>query len=412
MSIKSLTSKITPEQEELLSRLNKIPQFISWLEGFGCAQGDAVSYIKTHYHRYILTRQLISKSGSFRVLELGASYPYAFSLMLKTSFPNSEIYISEYDETKRFDTKKAHNVVLENATTGEEYTFDCRDFNVEKDLWPYEDDFFDVVLCMEILEHLLLDPCFLFKEANRVLRYQGELIVTTPNIASYEGLFNLIQLKSPYRYGVYSKHGAYGRHNREYVPGEIQKIGEACGFDSAVLTTDDVYESNVDFFTIKEVLNDSENISHLRGQTIFYQGIKSEKKFTKYPSELYDYDPDAFSANIELKEISASLRVGEPIKGRIFLKNLSGFTWMNMGNDITRLGVMILDNDRNIIARDFRRVDLPEALAPGQQIDLEFELDGYQEEGRYILRFDLVREYVCWFSEINPCFVDKVIEIF
>ncbi len=43
---------------------------------------------------------------------------------------------------------------------------------------------FDVALCCELIEHLAEDPMHMLLELNRVLRWGGLLILTTPNIAS------------------------------------------------------------------------------------------------------------------------------------------------------------------------------------------------------------------------------------
>jgi SAM-dependent methyltransferase len=47
---------------------------------------------------------------------------------------------------------------------------------------PFEDAAFDAVLCTEVLEHLV-DPLAAAREARRVLRPGGRLLVTVPNIA-------------------------------------------------------------------------------------------------------------------------------------------------------------------------------------------------------------------------------------
>lgn len=45
---------------------------------------------------------------------------------------------------------------------------------------PYESQRFDVVFCLELIEHLL-NPLFAMKEAYRILKYGGKLMLTTPN---------------------------------------------------------------------------------------------------------------------------------------------------------------------------------------------------------------------------------------
>jgi SAM-dependent methyltransferase len=49
--------------------------------------------------------------------------------------------------------------------------------------WPYGDALFDVVACIEAVEHLE-NPWLLVREANRVLKPGGIFLVTTPNVLS------------------------------------------------------------------------------------------------------------------------------------------------------------------------------------------------------------------------------------
>lgn len=48
--------------------------------------------------------------------------------------------------------------------------------------WPFQAEFFDVVLASEIIEHIY-DTDFFLRECYRVLKKKGILILTTPNIA-------------------------------------------------------------------------------------------------------------------------------------------------------------------------------------------------------------------------------------
>jgi SAM-dependent methyltransferase len=57
------------------------------------------------------------------------------------------------------------------------------DFNKENCRLPCENGAFDLIICTEVLEHLLW-PQALLKEAWRLLRPEGCLLVSVPNIAS------------------------------------------------------------------------------------------------------------------------------------------------------------------------------------------------------------------------------------
>lgn len=77
--------------------------------------------------------------------------------------------------------------------------------NVEEDL-PFKNDFFDVVYAGEVIEHLY-DTDHFIQEINRILKTDGCLIITTPNIASFINRFLLLVGKLP-RYIEYKKGGA------------------------------------------------------------------------------------------------------------------------------------------------------------------------------------------------------------
>ncbi len=55
--------------------------------------------------------------------------------------------------------------------------------NVEEGKMPYKDDFFDVVVFSEVVEHLF-NTDHAIREIYRVLKKGGYLIITTPNIAA------------------------------------------------------------------------------------------------------------------------------------------------------------------------------------------------------------------------------------
>ena len=56
--------------------------------------------------------------------------------------------------------------------------------NLELDKFDFKDDFFDVVISFEVLEHLQ-DPSNFLKEIQRVTKPGGLILMSLPNIASF-----------------------------------------------------------------------------------------------------------------------------------------------------------------------------------------------------------------------------------
>lgn len=375
--------------------------WLSVLTDYQQTNGSALDYVKCHLDRYLTTLEFIKAKTGDHILELGGSYPHAFTVMLEHTFPQVKLAITSYDEGS--DQRK---VTLNNQKTGKSFDVPSLSFNVEKDRWPLPTESVDIVLCMEIIEHLLLDPCHMFREAHRVLKPNGRLIVTTPNIASLESLYRIYHLKTPYSFGIYSKHGAYGRHNREYVPEEIEQIGQSCGFITDVLTTRNVYPKSCSTEDVDLLFNKPLSNFDLRRQNIFYVGVKTENEFEDYPESLYDYNPHKHRASVEIVEAIRDY-TNSTISGTIKLTNFGSYTWMPDGNDITQVGVQRIDDDGKLIERDYRRISLNSELPPSDCICVKFSFKIESTEFDAInLRFDLVHEYVCWFSEIKPIYVD------
>jgi ubiquinone/menaquinone biosynthesis C-methylase UbiE len=61
---------------------------------------------------------------------------------------------------------------------------------------PFKDEFADVIVAGEVIEHTL-EPEKVLKEFNRVLKKDGKLIITVPNVSSVASLFFLIFYNRP-----------------------------------------------------------------------------------------------------------------------------------------------------------------------------------------------------------------------
>ncbi len=106
-------------------------------------------------------------------------------------------------------------------------------------LLPFKVGSFDVVLCLEVLEHLYR-PLSLVVECWRVLRPGGELVITTPNAWSW---WNFLRhwmtgsLVSRAQRGVYRHYLGDIDHKQFYDPLTLMNLLDDAGFETIVVQT-------------------------------------------------------------------------------------------------------------------------------------------------------------------------------
>lgn len=119
---------------------------------------------------------------------------------------------------------------------------DVASCDVETAPVPYASASFDAVLFNELLEHLRINPVFTLREARRVLRPGGRLLLSTPNLRSFRGLANLLfsdraLTASGGVYEQYEKLETIGHmgHVREYTAREVSELLSRSGFEVEAL---------------------------------------------------------------------------------------------------------------------------------------------------------------------------------
>ena len=113
--------------------------------------------------------------------------------------------------------------------------------DVERQRFPYEDNTFDLVTCFEVLEHLKYSPVPMMKEIKRVLKPEGHLILTTPNINSARSIIKMLCGRPPQECPYFHRSLDYGIiHPKEYTLQEVQDLFSSLGFEVAALDTVDM----------------------------------------------------------------------------------------------------------------------------------------------------------------------------
>lgn len=135
-------------------------------------------YNKTYFHtvyayyekkRYPLLKwylKLLKRhhSNFERILDLGCAYGDFLSLCDKLKIETYGIDISDYALRKAAEHTKAKLAKCD----------------ISRESLPYREEFFDVVTCFDLVEHMERED-FYFKEINRVLKRGGTLFIITPN---------------------------------------------------------------------------------------------------------------------------------------------------------------------------------------------------------------------------------------
>ncbi len=246
---------------------------------------DSRRYLETHQTRLVKTLEMTPPGGPCdRVLEMGAYLQITPALRARLGY--GEVRGCYYGPPGRID----HKVVT--SAEGEQFCCDIDHFDAEKDPFPYPDGHFSTVLCGELIEHLFEDPMHLMSEVNRILKPDGHLVLTTPNISALRGIAAILQGYHPGFFHAYIKPGAEGevdaRHNREYTPREVKLLFEYSGFEVLRLETGEFREEpHPEFGWVRHLLEIYWLATELRGDGIYALGRKTGPVRERYPGWLY-----------------------------------------------------------------------------------------------------------------------------
>jgi len=181
------------------------------------------SFTMNHAARIALDLELVRKYASTQdsILEVGS-----IPLFLTASLIRSGYQIVGCDiAPERY------------GTAIKQYGIDVRKCDIEKENLPFPENSFDIVVFNELFEHLRINPIYTMSEVLKVLKPNGRLILTTPNLRSLAGLRNFLLHNRAYSctgniYDEYEKLTKIGHmgHVREYTTTEVCDFLSRVGF--------------------------------------------------------------------------------------------------------------------------------------------------------------------------------------
>jgi hypothetical protein len=96
-----------------------------------------------------------------------------------------------------------------------------------------------------------------------------------------------------------------------------------------------------------------------------------------------------------------TVRRNVPVRTPLRVRNLSQRAFAataSYGRRLVRVGAQLASGEGRPLDRDFARAALPQTLAPGEWVDVDFECTAPGQPGDYQIRFDLVCEGIDWFE--------------
>lgn len=162
--------------------------------------------------RHELISLIDSNKKDLKVLEIGAAYGETLFYLKQKGIAIEAVGIDIFEDKKNSQNYK--NI--------DRFIFG----NIEELDFPEFENYFDLILLPDVLEHLI-EPQIVLNKVHQYLKKEGEIIVSMPNIRHYSAI-NKIVFKGDFKYeesGIFDY-----THRRFYCKRNIQRLLENAHF--------------------------------------------------------------------------------------------------------------------------------------------------------------------------------------
>jgi 2-polyprenyl-3-methyl-5-hydroxy-6-metoxy-1,4-benzoquinol methylase len=173
-------------------------------------ENKASSYYSNIRHELI--GLIDSDKKDLKVLEIGAAYGETLFYLKQKGIAIETVGIDIFEDKKNSQNYK--NI--------DRFIFG----NIEELVFPEFENYFDLILLPDVLEHLI-EPQIVLNKVHQYLKKEGEIIVSMPNIRHYSAI-NKIVFKGDFKYeesGIFDY-----THRRFYCKKNIQRLLENAHF--------------------------------------------------------------------------------------------------------------------------------------------------------------------------------------
>lgn len=187
-------------------------------------------YLVHHRHEYIRTLKdvvgLFGRGEGKRVLEIGAFFGVVSICLSKLGFKVCAVDLPEY--MAKPEQKKRYA----------QYNIEIMGVRLENYILPFADEYFDIIIMCEVLEHLNFNPLPLLKEINRIGCNNSLFYLSLPNLACLKNRlrlvfgFPILQQIQIFFDQLNPDHPLIANdHWREYTGAEIREMLGRLGYD-------------------------------------------------------------------------------------------------------------------------------------------------------------------------------------